>query len=365
MDALFNLYKIRFTKLDELLCNNNDMTEESTVNIYFNLESIWKLMINHNNEKYLKNKGSIRIIETTANIVNLAAHYRLWCKKHNLRSRVILYTPSFKRIRYSNSVFNNKYRGNTLFKYNENSNYLICQDTIRESIEMAKTILQYVEGIYLIEGYDIEPSIIPLICKHEFGENDTNFIITTDDYDFQYSNYDFYVFRPKKDESFLIRKGELINKMKESAGIKNKLNVSDDLFSFILAILGNGTRNIEKIKGTGVSTILTLIHKAMSEKLITDSTRNIELLIKSLKPDVRGDVLNNFYCTDISFQYSILQTTSRLAIEHQIKDKFDIESLEKLNNNYFMEAPIQLFELLPDKRINKPEKKKLQKRNSF
>ncbi len=365
MDALFNLYKIRFAKLDELLSNNNNITPDSTINIYFNLESIWKLMMNGNNENYLKNKSKTRIIETAANIINLAAHYRLWCKKHQLRSRVILYTPSFKQIKYRNSLFNSRYRAYSLFKYNEDSNLFICQETIREAIDIAKTILNYIEGVYLIEGFDIEPSLIPLICYHEFSETDINFMVTTDSYDFQYTNYDFYMFRPKKEESFLIRKGELIQKLKEIEGIKNELDVSDDLYSFILSIIGDKTRCITKINRVGVSTILNLIHKARKEQLITDQTRSIELLIKALKDEYRTQVVNNFYCTDIEFQYSVLPTPSKLTIQHQIRDHFDIDSLMKLNNSCFLDTPLQLYELLPDKKIEKPTKKPLKKRSPF
>lgn len=363
MDALFNLFKIKFDKLDELLNEGNNITPDSTINIYFNLETIWRLLININNEKLLRTKEN-RIIETTSNIINIAAHYRLWCKKHNLSSRVVLYTPSFNKMKYKNTMFNPKYRYHTLFKYNEDATFFICQDTIRESIQMAKTILEYIDGVYLIEGYDVEPSLIPLVCKNKFNENDINFIISTDVYDFQYSNFDFYVFRPKKDDTFLIRKNMLIKTMKEIEGIKNETNVSDDLFSFVLSILGDRNRNIEKIKKVGLSSILTLVSKAIDKNLISDTTRSIELLIKSLKEEHRTPVLNNFYCIDLDFQYTTLQSSSKLRLEYQIKDRFDMDSLIKLNNSYFIDSPLQLFELSPE--IVKPNNKgQVKRRNPF
>lgn len=364
MDALFNLHKIKFEKLDELLNQGNEITEESTINIYFNLESIWKLAINIKGEQTLRAKKNTRIIEMAANIVNIAAHYRLWCKKHKLASRVILYTPSFDKLTYKNTVFNKKYRLHTLLKYNEDSNCYICQETIREAIQMAKTILEYIDGVYLIESYDVEPSLIPLICDKKFEGKNINFIVSTDHYDFQYSNFGFYVFRPKKEESFLIRKGELINTVKALEGIKNETKVSDDLYSFVLAILGDRNRSISKIKNLGLSTVLTLISKAIDNHLISDTTRSIEMLIKSLKEEHRVEVLNNFYCTDLEFQYSSLQSSSRLQIEYQIKDRFDMDSLIKLNNSYFNDTPLQLLEVSPE--VQQPVKKEqVIKRNPF
>lgn len=364
MDALFNLFKIKFDKLDELLNEGNNITQESTINIYFNLECIWRLMINPNTEKLLRNKNESRILDVTSNIINIAAHYRLWCKKHKLQSRVILFTPSFDKIKYKNTMFNFKFRYNSLMKYNDDTNQYICQETIKEAIRMAKTISEYIDGVYLIESFELEPSIIPALCLNKFGKDDINFIITTDPYDFQYTNYGFYMFRPKKDDSFLIRQGNLIKTVKELEGVKNDTIVSDELYTFILSILGDINRNIDKIKRLGFSSILTLIDKAIDHNMISDNTRSIEMLVKSLKDEHRNDVLNNFYCTDIDFQVSTLPTSSILRIEYQIKDRFDMDSLIKLNNTYFNEFPLQLFEL--SAATEKPQTKQIpRRRNPF
>lgn len=353
MEALFNLFKIKFDKLDELLNEGNNITPDSTINIYFNLEPIWRLMINNNNENFLRNRSKTRIIEVTSNIINIAAHYRLWCKKHKLQSRVILYTPSFDKIVYKNAMFNHRYRSYALFKYNEDTNYYICQETIRESITMAKTILEYIEGVYLIEGYDVEPSVIPYIINKKFSPKDINFIVTTDAYDFQYANYDYYVFRPKKDDSFLIRKNCILETLKTLEGIKNETIVPDNMYTFIYSILGDKNRNIDKIKRLGLSTILNLISKAIDVNLINDKTESIEMLVQALKEEHRGAVLNNFYCIDVDFQENVMPSSSKLKIEYQIKDRFDNDSLIKINNTYFGEFPIQLLELTESINTNK------------
>lgn len=361
MDVLFNLFKIRFVKMDELLNNNNEITPDSKINIFINLEPIIRLFVSKTTEEYLRVRNNERVIETVSNIINLASHYRLYCAKHKLSSRIIMYAPSMQSHHNKNKIFNKKYRDAYNFRVNKDTRYCICQDTIKEAFTFTRTILEYIDDVYLIDSGSIESGMIPMITTEIFNSpTDINFLITTDRYEYQYANKDFYVFRPKKENSYLIRQGQIIDTIKVEEKISSPIRVNDKMFSFVYSILGDKNKSIDKIKGVGTSTILSLIDKAKVANILDDDITNINLLINAIKEDVRQDVLNNFYCIDIDFQNSSLTTKDKFFIECQLKNRFGDGSLIQINNQYFANHPIQIIELLSHRQFGeKPKNNKV------
>lgn len=77
MDALFNMFKVKFDKLDELISKHcTELTRDSRVNLFINLEPIIKKLAGANIEDYLKVRTEEKSYEMISNIINLASHYR-------------------------------------------------------------------------------------------------------------------------------------------------------------------------------------------------------------------------------------------------------------------------------------------------
>lgn len=347
MDPIFNLFKIKFTVLDKIITENcKDITPNSKVNVFINLEDIIKKLSSSNIEDYLRMKNSDRNLELMANILNLASHYRLFFSKNKLYSKIFIYLNYPFNTLYKNRIVNLDFRSYYENKYTKNPNHFVLQEVLTNSLPLAKVITEYIEGVYLIFSDYIESSTVPYIINKNTNSNVINFILSDDIYDYQYVNHGFYLLLSKKDDSIVITKDNVFNILKTKMDINNSCSLDSRYLPFILSLLGNKKRSIQKIKGIGLATIIKMINKAINEQIISKDAFNINILANMIKPEFRKQLLDNFYCTDIETQYNMLNIKDIYSITTQIVDKFDNVTLKKINNQYFQFYPIQLVELL-------------------
>lgn len=345
MDIIFNLFKVRFYLMDKILVDNDILpSRDDRVNIFINIEPILRKLLTVNGDE-LSKVSRINIKDLTSNIINLAAHYRLFFSKNKTYSRIYLYIPT-PLDSYANSTFIDSYR--ELYNHNmtKNTKYKNLSNAIRDSIDIVQLICEYIEGVYFIESGATENSLVPYIVNKDNNDNYKNFIVSSDPYDYQYVNYGFNVIVPKKDDSHIINKDNLIDHIKFKNRCNSQYNPNNNLFTFIHSLMGDQRRGIPRISRMGLSTILKTIDKAIVSNKITDNTFNINILLPIIKEEYINDILNNYYCTDIVSQYDRIHHCDSYFIIKQIKDKYDSDALKEVNNTYFSDTPIMLIEAM-------------------
>lgn len=359
MDPIFNMFKVKYSKLDELVTEHcKEITPDSRVNLFINLEPILKKLTSSNIDEYLKIRKEEKAYELISNVINLAAHYRLFFSKNKVYSNVYMYLNyPFKNV-YKNRAVNPDYRKNYEHKYTKDTKTTVLSNTLDNILPFIKIILEYVQGVYLIEADSIESSLVPHIIKKEKPTNEINMIITTDRYDYQYVNKDYYIIRPKKDDSYMVTKENLIHMLKLEDKIVNDIMVGSHFYPFILSLLGDKYRNISKIKGIGLASLLKTVNTAIEKEVIGKDVSNINILSNIIKEEYKGLLLQNYYCVDIDTQFQMLNIKDLYSITSQITDKFDNVALKDINNRYFKNSPIYLLELTDaNNLINKKKRK--------
>lgn len=343
MDRTFNLFKVRFSVMDELFSRQcKYITKDSRVNVFINMEPVLRKLLSITNENYSR-VSRINLKEFTSNIINLAAHYRLFFTKNKLYSRIYVYIPT-PQSSYINSTFIQEYRQGYYHNMTKNTKYKNLGNVISDSQDIVQLISEYIEGVYFIESGSIENSLIPYIVNSENNDNFHNFIVSNDPYDFQYANLGYDIIVPKKENSYIVNKSNVIENLKVREHVVSELEPDGMVYPFILSIMGDKRRDIPKISRMGLVTILKTIDRAIKENIITEKTFNINLLANIVRDDYTTTLLNNFYATDIKSQFNRLGQYDVYFITKQIKDKFDEESLKKINDLYFSETPIMLLE---------------------
>ena len=251
----------------------------------------------------------------------------------------------------NNTMFLKHYRERFIYDYTDNPNYEATNMVLESVIRVLRTIVSYVEGVYLVTSNRLESSLVPLLlCDSKTLDGQLNILITRDEYDLQYVNKNFLVMYPKGDESYIVTKENLFNIIREKHEIKNSHKLPAYLITFILSIVGDKRRGIGKIKGCGWKTIYKGLHKLFKELDISDAeVIGLEHLIMAIKdgPDDsnKEKIANSIMCVDLDRQLSMVSEPQKLSITKQLVDKYENDALKNLNSKYFEMYPINVVEL--------------------
>lgn len=354
MDIFFNIQKVKYVLLDELF-EKSKIDVKDSVNVFISLENVIMRMCNDKTIKELSVDSSDSIFAFISNVVNLAAHYRLYFTKRGVKSNIYIYLQYPFKEKYKNKEHIPYYRNIYDTNVSLNVNNHALDYVITEAMKFLKIIFEYIEGVYIIESGAIESSVIPKIIIEDNKQQ--SFIVTSSLYDFQYVNDTTHIIYPRVDKSKILTTNNIMNHILTMNNIKTNYNVSYHSIPFILSMTGDKIRNIENIKGIGIAKTLKLITTAITQNMITENTKSISLYIDIIDKKYQKFIYNNFKCCSIDYQYSQLNEKDLFYITDQITDKFDNESLKTLNDTWFVKHPLFLVELTS---IPIKEKKKIQ-----
>lgn len=339
----FNMFKIKYSKLDELL---KDFTFEKgeEVYIYINIESILKKLSSTIADRQNIINPSKRNLVLTSCVFNLVSHYRYYFHKKSICSRIFVYGPESIDVKYLNREYNKDYRMKAVIMNTEETSSIA--KTYEDSVKMIKTILNYIEGVYFITSGIIEPSIVPLVISKYFRtEVNKNFLITDDRYEYQYIKEYFIILKPRMDKSQLIDSLNVMDILKSKTKCNNIENPDINFLPFIISVLGDKYRNIDKIKGLGVSRIYGSIEEGLKNNIIADDINNINSLACLIKEEFQNDFLINYMTTSIYEQYKKISDVEEKYILNQIIDKHDGGYLKIVNEDHFYEYPLNIIEI--------------------
>ena len=344
IDPIFNMFKTKFSVMDNLgLLNKN----ADRIDIYINLESIFKVLMSPRVNNYLMtttNNNNTFKLNLMSNIVNLAQHYRLYATKYHKDSRVFLYW-NYPKSEYRNSEYISGYREYYNHKMYKNEGCEYISRNLSECLNFMTKLFGYINQVYLIDGKTIDSSVIPYLvesgiyCDRE-NENVQKIIISNTKYDFQYVCYGFTLLETNKDDSCIITEDNVISVLKSRMGIKTEMTIPNNLIPFTISLLGDRYRNIPKLSGVGLGTIIKMVNTALDNVLITDQTRDVDMLSKIIAEKYRDQFIKNYLCTYIPKQYDDLSPLEVREIEKQIVDKFDDNALAYINEKYFRQFPL-------------------------
>lgn len=355
MDLYFNMFKIKYSKLDELL-EGFTFEKGEEIFIYINLESILKKLTSSITDKEQIITPVKRNIVLTSCVFNLISHYRYYFHKKSVCSRIFIYGPESIDQCYLNREYNKDYRTKLMLLNTEETSSI--GKIYEDSVKMIKTILNYVEGVNFITSGIIEPSVVPLIINKYFRtEINKNFLITDDRYEYQYIKEYFIILKPRMDKSVLIDSLNVMDNLKSKTKCSNIPNPNINFLPFIISILGDKYRNIDKIKGMGISKIYNEINKGLKSNIVTNDINNINSLACLVNEQFHNDFLINYMTTSIFEQYKKLSDVEIKYILNQVIDKYDGGYMKIINEDYFNEHPLNIIE------INTGIKKRIKKIN--
>lgn len=355
MDFYFHARQVKFDVLHKLLGPIIRTHQIQNVNVFINLDDILHKLHNPQIDKDLTVSKSNTIVRLTADIINLAAHYREYMMREGWNAKVYLYYTSSTKGPFRNTIYRTTYRDHFInINSNTNQHYAHLNMAIPGVLSLTKSIVQYIEGVYLIDTSFIEPSVAPMILNSLYPA-DFNFIITRDEYDYQYVIYPGWaiIYADSDDnKSYIITSSNLWNfiGMKEKID-KEKflLNYQASLYPFALSIIGNKYRGIPKIRKCGWTTVLKIIDELSKEPSGISSVSLREKTVDKLRGKSKvtiEDINANLACTDIYMQFNRFHVESNPSIQADISTQMidipDYENLLTVDRIYFKDYHLNI-----------------------
>lgn len=348
MDVFFNSRKIKFDVLHKLLLAHMRRERVYKVNVFINLDDIFHKLHNPILDRRMSVSNSNTIVQLTSNIINLAAHYREYMMREGWNPKIFLYYTSSTKGPFRNTIYRESYRNHYIQINNEtNQKSPHLNMALPGAISLTKSIVQYIEGVYMIDSTFIEPSVLPMaISSMNFA--DYNFIITRDPYDYQYVAQDKWMIiyaDSEEERSTVITPSNIWRFVAE----KEKMSVSEysldyqaSLYPFALCINGDSYRGIPRIRKCGWKSILKIIDDLSKEPVALTSVTLRERTVDKLRGDNKvslEDINRNLSCTDIQLQFQRLNLSQNPVFNAdlmmQMTDVPDNENLLTVDRIYF------------------------------
>lgn len=321
------------------------------VNVYINFESVLKNITMQKNLIQLVSFHKQKVvIELEAAILNLVANYRMYFKKNKCVPKIYLYHTDLGEDKQQMSVYNKYYRNYYHNRYMQNPQFRdmgkIMNTLIIPEIEL---ITSYIPDCYFIKSKTFDGSLIPMVCSN-FSDA-KNVIITADVFD------TLYLFNPNFMTVYIKRRypnftvtSEIDTTVQTIIKDENPFDLtifnSELYYRLLISIKGSKIRNIRSAKGFGYGKFMKLLKEGIDRDIVLRDFESIDSVIQLFPDKYREDIKSAFQCTGLDIQYSLLNEIDIEGIKSQIVDKVDIPSLEALNNQRFLEFPINLQGLL-------------------
>lgn len=321
------------------------------VNVFINFESILKNITMQKNLIQLVSFHKQKVvIELEAAILNLVANYRMYFKKNRCIPKIYLYHTNLGEDKQQMSAYNKYYRSYYHNRYMQNPQFRemgnILHNTIIPEIEL---ILSYIPDCYFLKSNAFDSSIIPMIIANQSDAK--NVIITADIFD------TLYLFNPNFMTIYIKRRypnftvtSEIDTTVQTIIKDENPFDLtifnSELYYRLLISIKGSKIRNIRSAKGFGYGKFMKLLKDGIDKDIVLRDFESVDSVIQLFPDKYREDIKSAFQCTGLDIQYSLLNDIDIEDIKSQMIDKADIQSIEALNNQRFLEFPISLQGLL-------------------
>ena len=347
----FNMLKLRYSQYDESISSLNRLKQDDKVNVFLNIETILNYL------STIKDLEQKLILVPTfredmiADLINVAAHYKEFFKNNGLDTKVFLYMTDLTSDieSFNESTYNMDYRCYYLNKYNGNPKFVSLTEAFTNIIlPKAKIICDFIPDVYLIQGKNIEGSLIPYIVS-EYYPDRKNFIVSGDIYETQYEflpNFTHHLFKRHFTSSSLSYTIEQYLKVicRRDTVAKEDVSVFSHygFYTLLLSSLGEKYRSIDSVNGIGLKTLEKMILKELNTCTLTEDTDNIELLGKMFDGFTKECIEENYQAMSLKHSIKSLLDGQKKLILNQIEDRIDLNSLMKINNELFHDKEHEL-----------------------
>ena len=347
----FNIMKIKYSMYDNSFGDLNMITPFDSINVFISMESVLHYLSNiYDLDKKIVSEKECPII-LTSDLLNLAAHYKRFFRDAGLETRVFLYMTDLDSETFYENDINEDYRSYYLNKFNSNPRISPLTEYWKYNVlPDAMKIAEFIPNVYIINAKNIDSGVVPMIIAEKYPGK--NVMITSDIFDTQYSFFPGWAVHyirktPLYSNISWNLRGYLKEIFKRDADQTTEVNLfaNQSFYTLLLSVIGDKLRSIEPIRRIGSITLMKMIRSGIKDGLINYGTDSIELIKRIFPEDMQDDIKDNFIQFSIRDKFQHLSDKDKFDVLNQIIDRFDNNSLLRLNGERFYNHQIMLSEL--------------------
>ncbi len=350
IEPIINMHKVKYVQLKPII--DATFSSGESINIYMNLDAIFKYFYAPKTVDAIKAFNKQEYIAVVSEIINLAAHYRHFFWKHyRVSSRFYFYYTKNRPI-YNVNLVDSYMKESCEQKSLSNPTFGLLNRYIQDNLELFKLCVKYIPDVYYIETGNLEPAMVPyyIINKFENDPSTVNLLLSKDVYEFQMiGSLGIDILRLKYNEDTIVNGYNLYQYICDvnKSVYRPSIDINPELFPAVLATGGVKTRDIKGLSGYGyINTIKKLesaiIDNRLRNEYYFDPSGIADMIIDS---SFREQFINNYKAIDLKNQFIHLSPKQKDNIESMLINRYDNDSLMKLNDDYFSMNPIDLLYL--------------------
>lgn len=324
VNFIFNLKKLKYDKLDEVL---SDLLTEKTVNIVFDIDTLfdifrvefYKTLV----EKIPSHEGSLAIV---AEFFNFISHYRhYFLDKKGIRP-IFFFIFNSKNDRIREEIYPDIWDK----KINKTERYVFLQFCFKKF----KSVSHYLKDIHVLDGLDLHYTLIPQVLIDTFPNftKTQTFLLHENGFYSQYLGFlhnKSCILNVNSSSYGIVKYGDYFPRFIERNKYKKfedgELSIPDDLIPLHMAVSEfEGMSKLVKTNRATSKLCLDFFNGTELDELIPDQD-NLEEVIKRL------DVLDVTVMRDKISDYDITQITAQYNTGTRVSNS----AIFKLNNQYF------------------------------
>lgn len=346
IEPIINYRKVKYAIMDKLIQSSN--MQGNRVNMFINLDTVLNRFYDPNTFSAFKSLKGKELIQITAEIFNLIAHYRnyFWTR-HAVQTTFYLYYLN-KKVKLCKDV-DIDYLKNILEKKElEHVSYGVVNYVFKQNMSLISTISKYIKNTYFIESNGLEPTLLPYYLIKKFGESDDmcNIILSSDKIDHNLTNLqNTFILKAVGKNSKLISKDDILEYKFKPIKYRPSIDISSKLYPLIMAMIGCKERNLRTVCGFTKS--CKFIEKGILSNVLKNGyNADITYFVKEyFNKDECDIIIANYKCVDTKRHYRMIKEVDEIRLTDSIVDRFDNDAIIQLNSNYFELNNIQLIEL--------------------
>ena len=339
IEAIMYSNFIKYPKLAEMTQQEFAGSNACDLNVYIDVTMFTRLLYN---DFFISDENCLASI-----VLNYCAHIKDFYKRLGVRVNIILvYSDETDAI---NKQFLPEYNYNYLNKRSVSGNVKI--EMI--NIQILELLCRYLPGIYLKKG-TVEPAvIISYLMRNDFNNGFPNIVFSTSPFSYQLPCYNPCVlFRKKKfkqdDISFSVNSSNaLVVYAQEVSNAQIRDVFNNLLISTAFCLSGLSKRDVKK--KMSISKTLHIITNMNPNTYGDIESMYDQICTFATSKDILGFTMfewnNRFKALDLNYQIKLYETLPESRDTTYIVDLNDPDKVKYINNNYFINNPIDLQRL--------------------